>query len=358
MPVADVISVFFGCVIVAAILFDIFASVIVPRPIRSIVMVSALLRRYTWRIWRFAFIGVQPAQRREVLLGIFAPFNMVLLFCGWVFGLILGFGLIFFGLRSGIHPPAQDLGTAVYYAGTSLLTIGYGDFVADSGVTRFFSIAAAASGLATIAVVLTFLFSLFASFQRREVFVVTLDARGSSPASGLALLETHATLDLVHDLPRLFQEAQTWCAEVLDTHLAYPVLCYFRSSHVDVSWISALGALLDAATLAIAATEDIPKGQAFLMHSVGAHLTFDLAKYFGLLAEPNVLVERSEFQAARERLRSVGYALAGEEQSWETFCRLRSEYAGTLNNMARYWAITPAQWIGDRSPLSSSRHEA
>lgn len=345
-----------GGVIVAAVLFDIFASVIVPRPVRSTLMMSAMLRRYTWRAWRFAFLPVQPEQRREVLLGIFAPFTMVLVLCGWVFGLIFGFGLIFFGLRTGLHPQPSDLGTAVYYAGTSVLTIGYGDIVASSGFTRFFSVAAGASGLATVAIVLTFLFSLFASFQRREVFVVTLDARGSSPASGLALLEAHAALDLAHDLPRLFEDGQRWCAEVLDTHLAYPVLCYFRSSHVDVSWISALGALLDAASLVVAATEDVPKGQAQLMHSVGAHLTHDLAKYFGLLANGDVLVEPSEFRAALERLRAAGYAVSDEAQSWETFCRLRSEYAGDLNNMARYWAIAPTQWIGDRSPIGR-QHE-
>jgi hypothetical protein len=237
------------------------------------------------------------------------------------------------------------------------LTIGYGDIVATGGAARFFSIAAATSGLATVAVALTFLFSLYASFQRREVFVVTLDGRGSSPASGLALLEAHAALGLVRDLPRLFEEGQKWCAEVLDTHLAYPILCYFRSSHVDVSWISALGAMLDAATLAIAALEDIPKGQALLLHSVGGHLTHDLAKYFRLLSDGDVMVERSEFQAARERLRAAGYALADEAAAWTTFCRLRTEYAADLNAMARYWAITPAQWIGDRSPIGGGRHD-
>lgn len=245
-----------------------------------------------------------------------------------------------------------DIGAAMYYAGTSLLTIGYGDIVAVQGPTRFFSVAAAVSGLATVAVVLTFLFSLFASFQRRETFVVMLDGRASAPPSGVGLLETHATLDLVGDLPRLFESGQSWCAEVLDTHLAYPVLCYFRSSHVDVSWFAALGALLDAATLVMSTVEHIPKGHAALLHSVGSHLTHDLAKYFALLGDEDVLVDRAEFVQARQRLAAAGYSLADEEHSWKAFRRLRAEYASDLNNMARYWLITPAQWIGDRSPLS------
>lgn len=247
----------------------------------------------------------------------------------------------------------MDLGTAMYYAGASVLTIGYGDIVSVEGPTRFFSILAGVAGLATVAVVLTFLFSLFASFQQRETFVVVLDGRGSAPPSGVGLLETHAKLDLVRDLPRLFESGQTWCAEVLDTHLAYPVLCYFRSSHVDVSWVSALGALLDAATLIMSTVEDVPTGHAALLHSVGSHLTHDIAKYFNLLGDNEVLVDRAEFTQARQRLKDAGFALADEEHSWNAFRRLRAEYASDLNNMAHYWLITPAQWVGDRSLLSA-----
>ncbi len=352
MSVALIVA---GFLVVAVIVFDIFASVLVPRPVRSALLVSAYLRRYTWRGWRRIFIGTEPPQRREFLLGIYAPFVMVVLLGGWVFGLMLGFGLVFLGLRGGLVPPPPDIGAAMYYAGTSLLTIGYGDIVAVQWPARAVSIAAGAAGLATVAIVLTFLFSLFASFQRREVFVVMLDARCSAPPSGVALLETYGRLDLQSDLPRFFEQAQTWCAEVLDTHLAYPVLCYFRSSHVDVSWFAALGAMLDAAALILSSVEGVPKGQAAIMHDVGSHLTHDLAKYFGLLGGEDVLVERVEFDTARLRLVAAGYSLADEEQAWPAFQRLRAEYASSLNNMARYWAITPTQWIGDRSPIGA-RH--
>ncbi|MDQ6767356.1 MAG: ion channel [Candidatus Eremiobacteraeota bacterium] len=344
-----------GILIVGIILFDIFASVVVPRPVRSSLLVSGLLRRYGWQLWRHFCIGIEAAGRREVFLSVFAPMVMVLSLLVWVIALMFGFGLIFLGFHDGLRPVPADLGAAMYYAGTSLLTIGYGDIVATHAATRLFSIAAGAAGLATVAVVLTFLFSLFASFQRRETFVIMLDARGGVPASGLVLLEAHANLDLIDDLPRLFEQGQAWCAEVLDTHLAYPVLCYFRSSHVGVSWLAALGAMLDAATLTVSSIENVPKGHATLLHSVGSHLTHDIAKYFRLLGAERDLVERSEFRAARERLRIAGFVLSDEEQAWVTFRKLRSEYASALNNMARYWAITPTQWIGDRSALDE-RH--
>jgi uracil-DNA glycosylase family 4 len=321
------VSILAGLVLLGIILFDVFASVVVPRPVRGAFVRSGYVRRHTWRAWRAMCLGIQSPAHREAYLGMYAPMVMVLLLCIWVFGLILGFGLIFFGLRDGLRPVPPGFGAALYYAGTSLLTIGYGDIVATAGLTRFFSICAATAGLATVAVVVTFLFSSFSSFQRREAFVVMLDARSGAPASGVSLLETHAALGLIHDLQRLFEVSQTWCAEVLDTHLAYPILCYFRSSHADVSWIASLGALLDSATLVVSTIEDVPTGQATLLHSVGSHLAHDLAKYFGLMGEDVVLVELAEFRAARGRLEAAGYRLGDEVQGWESFQRLRSEYA-------------------------------
>lgn len=347
---------FAGSALVFIILFDVFTSVVVPRPVRSGLRISAYLLRGTWRSWRRIGLRLEPPQRRDAFLGVFASLAVVLLLIVWEGGLILGFGLFFHGMRHDVRPELHNYGQALYFAATSLLTIGFGDFVPIGGLTRLVAVIAGASGLATIALVLTFLFALFGSFQRRELFVVMLDARSGAPASGLALLETHAQLQLVDDLPRLFQQGQTWAAEVLDNHLAYPILAYFRSSHVDVSWLSALGAVLDAATLLISTLEAVPKGHAILMHSVGSHLTHDLSNYFRFHSNTDVGVEPAEYAQARQRLLAAGFRLVPEAEGWTAFQRLRSEYASALNAMARYWAITPAQWIGDRSPISS-RHD-
>jgi hypothetical protein len=344
-----------GVVAIGFVLFDVFASVLVPRPVPSRLLVSAYQRRYTWRMWRALFFAVQPPQRREIILGFFAPLSVVVLLISWLVGLIVGYGLIFYGIADQVQPHLTNFWEAAYFSGSSLLTIGYGDIVGTGNAARIVSLAAGATGLATVAVVLAFLFSLFNSYRQRELFEVTLDARAGAPPSGVALLETHAQLDIIDDLPRFFEHAQNWCADVLETHLAYPVLCYFRSTHVGMSWVGALGAMLDAATLVISTVKGVPKGQAQLMHSVGSHLVYDVAHYFRLLGPELTLVEQQEFITARERLGAAGYSLEPEPESWQTFCRLRAEYASSLNNLARHWAITPAQWIGDRSPLEARR---
>jgi hypothetical protein len=151
-------------------------------------------------------------------------------------------------------------------------------------------------------------------------------------------------------------EGQVWAAEVLDTHLAYPILAYFRSSHVEISWLGALGALLDAATLVVTTVDKIADGQARLMHEIGMHLTDDLSDYFGLPHEDSILVEHQEFEQARQRLAAAGFELREGSDAWAAFSTLRRQYAAPLNAMARYWAIAPAQWIGDRSSVSSRAH--
>ena len=345
-----------GIAIIIVMLFDLVASVLVPRPVPGRLLLSAYMRRGAWARWQHWFLSAQPPQRREIILGFFAPLSVVGSLVTWLTGLIFGYGLMIWALRDQMHPVVTTLFEAVYYAGTSVLTIGYGDIVATGTLTRIVSLAAGASGLATVAIVLAFLFSLNNSYRQREVFEIALDARAGAPPSGIALLETHAQLGLVDDLPRFFQGAQSWCADVLETHLAYPVLCYFRSTHVGMSWIAALGAVLDAATLALSTIDRIPTGQATLAHSVGTHLVDDVAHYFGLFGTDSTLVEDQEFVAARERLAAAGYSLRPAAEAWQSFSRLRSQYASSLNNLARYWAIEPAQWIGDRSPLDS-RHD-
>src|SRR5262249_41043117 len=149
----------------------------------------------------------------------------------WVAGLVIGYGLILDALRDQIHPSPENLGTSVYFAGESLLTLGFGDYAAVSGWARVLVLIAAATGLSLFAAVLTLLFTLYGSFQRREVAVVVLEAGAGAPPSGVTLLETYALAGILDDLPRVFELWQAWAAEVLDSHLAYPMLAYFRSSH-------------------------------------------------------------------------------------------------------------------------------
>ncbi len=352
----ETIEVILGIAVVFYILNDLFQSVVVPRPTPARYRLTRWVVRPGWRAWRA--MGLRTRDR-ERMLGAYAPLVVVVLLVLWLSGLVLGFGLIFYGLRAQLQPVAHDFPTALYFAGTSVLTIGFGDLVATTGVARLLSLIAGGTGLGTIALAISFLFSLYGSFQRREILIVTLDARAGAPPSGVNLLETMAKLGMVDDLPRLFGEWEKWAAEVLDSHLAFPVLAYFRSSHDNESWVSALGAVLDATTLVLTTVRDGPRGPAKMAFAMGTHLVEDLARFFRIERDHDPGVERYEFDLARERLSAAGWSLLGPEESWVAFSRLRAQYAVALNNMAKWWSAPPTQWIGDRSYVRfpASRHQ-
>jgi hypothetical protein len=300
------------------------------------------------------WLAVRWQKRREWLLGMFAPQMVVVLLCYWAAGLMLGYSLILYAFAAQIRPQV-DPGSALYMGAMSLLSLGFGDFIPVGAAARTVVVLEAATGLALIAVVITFLYSLFGEFQRREVLVVTLSSRAGAPPSGLALLQTYANEGMLEQLGAVFLDWETWSAQVLDSHLSYPILAFFRSTHDSVSWLSALGAVLDAATLVLTTVEGVPQGPARLMRRGGVHLVADLAQYFHLDEAPVPFVEEAEFHQACEHLQAAGYRLVERDAAWAAFARSRSEYAGALNAMARRLATPPAQWIGDRSPRGRHR---
>ena len=348
MIVLDVVVGLLGAVLVFSTMADVFQSVVVPRSVGTRWRASGRISRNCWVLWRDRAIGIGDEERREDTLGIYAPTLMITLLAYWTATQIVGYGLLFWALRAGLHP-VPGFGGAIYFAGTSLLTIGYGDIVPVHWFTRALALFAAGSGLATLATVTTFLFQTFGAFQRREAFVVTVSERLGAPPSGLEFVMRHVKLGLMNDVNAILREGQQWMAEVMETHLAYPTLTYFRSSHDDESWVGTLGALLDASTLLITTVDLDHRGQAEITLRLGTHLVRDFSGFFNLPAGDASGVEYDEFTTAYRALRELGVPLHPLEDAWPAFAAKRALYAVPLDAMARWWRIPPARWIGDRS---------
>ena len=350
-----------GVVLVASVLLDVFLTVVVPRRAPRagrLLRVTVYLVPGLWKGWRWVGLRMSSAERREAFLGIYGALIVIVLLITWVAGLVVGYGLLLDALRTQLRPEPENVRDLPVLRRDLAPDAGFRDVVAIGGMARLVALVAAATGLGLFALCITLLFTLYGSFQRREVAVVVLEAGAGAPPSGVTLLETYAVAGILDDLPRLFRDWQSWAAEVLDSHLAYPVLAYFRSSHDNDSWISSLGAVMDASTLVLTTVKGGPKGWAKLSRSVGGHCLEDLVAYFGLPIEREVGVERAEFDEARRQLERAGFVLEDADRSWDHFVRLRQDYAGRVNALARYWATPPAQWIGDRSPLKHPRlHE-
>jgi hypothetical protein len=355
----NALSIAAGLAVIALTMSDVFQSVVMPRATGRRYRISFYVWRLMWYVWpRLAWrIYGADGDRREEFLAIFAPLMLTLMIGLWVALLIFGFGALLWGMRGGIWPAHLAFGTALYFAGTSLLTIGFGDIVGRGVAPRLVSLLAALAGLSFLSILTAFLFAIFGSFQQRETFVVTIAARAGSPPSGVNLLAIAGYSLTAEDLSPLMVDAQRWAAAVMESHLAYPMLAFFRSSHDDQSWIGTLGTLLDGATLMMTTVAGVRDGQARIFYNVGRHATRDLSKYFGVgIAEEAVGIERTEFDHACDRLVAAGYALRDRDEAWERFANLRTSYAPHLNLLARFFEIPPLQWIGDRSIIATTPH--
>jgi Ion channel len=342
----SVVEALAGLFLIVYVGWDVFNTVVLPRPTPSVYRLTRIVTRGGWLVWRWQARRISDPDRRERWLAVFAPLNVLALLVVWVAVLVVGFGLLNLAFAQDFDPPLTNLPSAVYMAATSLFTIGFGDLVPTQPWTRAIAVVAAALGLGTVALVITYLFSLYGSFQRREVLVTSLDARAGAPPAGLALLETCHRSGLLDDLPDLFSAWERWAAEVLDSHMAYPILGFFRSTHDNESWLASLGAMLDAAVLVLTTIEDQPRGRAEMLVAIGVHLVEDISNFFGFENDGRVGIERAAYDAARNRLEAAGYRLESPDVGWILFAQIRGRYASRLNELAAFWMIPPAMWIG------------
>ena len=338
-----------GLVLILIVFYDLYESVILPRPAVNKVQLARRLVRPMWVIWRWISQRSSRIDRSEGRLAAFAPAALLTLFLLWAVILVLGYGLIIDGITDQFHPSPQDLATSIYISATTLVPLSYGDFVPEGGLARAVIIAESATGVGIAALVITLLFSLYESFRSREEAVVALDAMAGAPPSGVQILETAAKHSMRPELKEMFDDWRKWSSMVLESHLAYPLLVYFRSSHDNEAWINSFGAVMDAAVLIMSTVNDDSEGPARLMFRIGNHLVEDFSWIFGLRTATDGIVERDEYQVAVDRLAKVGYHLRDTEAGWKQFAELRSQYASPLNQMAHWLVVPPAQWIGDRS---------
>src|SRR6202158_1163584 len=340
-------------------LYDIFPILAPPPPaINKLAPVRYLVRGLYW-IWRWVGNRMSSLPRRERWLATYGAVAVLTIFVAWGLALVLGYGMIIDGVRDEMRPVPDSFGTSVYFPATTLVPLSYGDFVAEGIPARLATIAESATGVILAALAITLLFSLYQSFQRREELVVTLDAFAGAPPAGGQMLETGSHHGVPEEVLKTFDDWQQWAAAVLESHLAYPMLVFFRSSHDNEAWLNSFGAVMDAAVLVMSTVDDKSEGPAKLMYRVGNHLVEDLSWYFRrwAVAADTPVIEKFEFEEAWERLKKAGYHCKPADDAWPTFARLRSTYASPINGLARALVIIPAEWIGDRSYLPHRERE-
>ncbi len=338
-----------GVVLVGWTLLDVFRTLVMPRAARGRLRLGRILFPLMWRPWRWLGVRRRTVPAREHVLATAAPFFFFVQLVIWVALVLVGFALIRWSVS--FTSTGSSFGDALYSSGTSLFTLGFGA-PASGGWARGIAVVEAATGLGLFAVVIAYLPVLYQAFNRREVGVLMLDARAGSPPSGPELLHRMGGAGARASLPELFAEWERWAADVLETHLSYPLLVFFRSPHDYTSWVTALGSVLDAATLILTATDDEPEERAKLLYGTGVHAIEDLFRYFRL-DERESTIQLDEFEDVLRDMKNDGFSVRPLDEAFHAFTRKRAAYADRLDAISVMLAAPPTQWIGDRSFLGA-----
>ncbi len=319
-----------GLLCLAEVLLDAFQTIILPRRASGRFRVSRIFMTAAWIRWRAIADRMRQTNRRESFLSYFGPLSLLMLVVIWASGLILGFGLLYHALGSPFTD-AHSIGrweTDLYVSGTTLFTIGLGDVVPLSVPARFLVALEGGMGLAFVAGVIGYLPVLYGAFSRREVSIILLDARAGSPPTALELLRRHAGSTGELALQTLLVEWERWSAELLESHISYPQLCFFRSQHDNQSWLSALVAMLDTCAVLIATVEGDAARQAQLTFVMARHAVLDLAHIFGLKDAAPVVdrLPQASVQNICQQLADAGFTLCAGDASLQRLRDLRAMY--------------------------------
>lgn len=342
-----IVPAIFGAAIVAVVLWEAFETVILPRRVARRFRLTVLVYRATWLPWRAIAHAYRKPKSRETFLSFYGPLSILILFAIWAAAIILGFGLLYYSAspRDPTHP---SFATCLYLSGTTMFTLGLGDVIPHNWFERFLAVGESGLGFGFLALVLSYLPVIYQAFSRREVNIVLLDARAGSPPTAAELLRRHAGPSGASSLEQVLRDWERSSADILESHVSYPSVSYFRSQHTNESWLAALTAILDTTTLLLTSVENTTcYRQARLTFAMCRHTIVDLAQLFGE-APPSDAPERlppTEFKRLFDTLKQAGIPLREDEASREKLAKLRAMYEPYLEALSRFLYIEVPPWI-------------
>src|SRR5882762_307850 len=338
-----------GVVVFLIVVWDAFEAIILPRRVTRKFRLTRLFYRSTWRTWRL-FVSLIPARKtREALLGFYGPMSLILLIAVWAIGLVLGFGLMQYGTGSAVNSAGSPPGfwTDLYLSGTTFVTLGLGDVVPRSGIARALVVAEGGFGFGFLAAIIGYLPFIYGSFSKREVDISLLDARAGTPPTAGELLLRHSYEGGQEALRELLKDWELWSAELMESHLSYPVLAYFRSQHDNQSWIASLTAILDTCALVKVGVEDACQRQAELTFAIARHAAVDLSQVFKTppRALPHDRLPAEDLRRIRDILAQHGVRLHDGPEADRRLNELRNMYEPYLYALAEYLNQSLPPWI-------------
>jgi ion channel len=338
-----------GLALLFTVLLDAFETVILPRRIRRVLRLSTFFYRNTWRPWIRVARRIKSPNQQENFLGYFGPLSLIVLLALWASGLILSFALMQFGAGDHVQLSGQPVTFygLLYHSGETFFTLGYGDIVPTSKFARFLAVLEAGMGFGFLGTVIGYLPTIYSAFSKREIEISLLDVRAGSPPTAAELLGRFGGAAKQEMLDQIFRDWERWAAEVLESHISYPALSFFRSQHSNQTWLGALTTILDATSLIIAGVDGIRPDQAKSTFAMARHAVVDLSQIVNARYDPQVRDRLTEDDLTRLRkaLSDRGLTFREGVESEQKLASLRSLYEPYAVAMARNLFINLPPWV-------------
>jgi hypothetical protein len=341
----DVVVFALGAVAALGTLGSAVRTVVLPRGIPA--RLSSLVFVVLGRVYRLRIRRTATYERRDRVMAGFAPAALMLLVVEWLTITLAGYTAMFWAIG------ARPLRAAVTDSGSSLTTLGFSQPRDLPSVLLAFT--EAGLGLTLLALLITYLPSLYSAFSRREAAVALLEVRAGSPPFGVAMLERYSRIGWLGGLSAIWDQWETWFVEVEESHTSFAALAFFRSPQPDHSWITAAGAVLDAAALS-SSTLIERDPDANICVRAGYVALRRIADFYDIPYDQDpapddpISVAREEYDEAYDRLAAAGIELVPDrDQGWRDFAGWRVNYDVVLITLCALFQAPYAPWSSDRS---------
>ena len=337
-----------GAVLIIVVLWDVFETIVLPRRVTRRVRLTRLFYRAMWSPWSAICRIVRNSKRRETVLSVFGPLSILILLTVWALALLTAFAMVHWAIGSRLSSagPTGFL-PDLYFSGTTLFTLGLGDVTPIGGAARSVTVIEASMGIGLLALVIGYLPVLYQAFSRREVNISMLDARAGTPPTAVELLRRHQEARSLESLHQLLRDWEGWAADLMESHLSYPVLCFFRSQHNNQSWLASLSTVLDTCSLVMVGIDGMPKWQAQLTFKMARHAIVDIAQIFNTspLKHDAQRLPDEDLARLRSILSDSGVMVSSEPGDAGTLLDLRAMYEPYVEVLSRYLMMPLPGWL-------------
>jgi hypothetical protein len=347
---ATIVAVPVGLFLIALVVQDVFEVLLLPRRVRRRWRLASAVLALSWTGWSRSARLFREGDARSTLLSIYGPLSVVLLYLTWASTLIIGFGFCQWGFNAHLAAPSSLL-SDLYLSGSTFFTLGFGDVVPHTRTGKVFAVMEAGCGFGLIAAVIGYLPVLYQLFSRREAHIIQLDARAGSPPSALSLLAGHAEADAMDELDVFLRAWEVWGAELLESHLSYPMLVFYRSHHDNQSWLAALSTVMDTCAVILCGLKDTKTFQARMTFAMGRMVIIEMTKVLRLSPVTSAAerLPTGQYEGLTKRLAEIGVH-ASEFGTEERLAAFRTTYEPFLLALSQFLMLRLPDWLPTTAP--------